>query len=38
MEKTTPISGGNGMPKVLLIDDENDFRKGLAQQLIVRKY
>ncbi len=38
MEKSTPMSGGNGMPKVLLIDDENDFRKGLAQQLIVRKY
>ena len=38
MEKAMPISDGNGLPKVLLIDDEPDFRKGLAQQLVVRNY
>jgi len=38
MNKAMPISGGNGMPTILLIDDENDFRKGLAQQLAVRNF
>ncbi len=38
MDRTEPISGGNGLPKVLLIDDENEFRKGLAQQLSVRQF
>lgn len=38
MDKAMPINGGNTHAKVLLIDDENDFRKGLAQQLAVRSY
>ncbi len=38
MGNTIAMSGGNGLPSVLLIDDENEFRKGLAQQLIVRNY
>lgn len=38
MDRAVPMNGKNGMPKVLLIDDENDFRKGLAQQLTVRHF
>ena len=38
MDKQMPISGGNGMPTILLIDDENEFRRGLAQQLSVRNF
>jgi solute carrier family 13 (sodium-dependent dicarboxylate transporter), member 2/3/5 len=38
MNRAMPINGANGMPTVLLIDDENDFRKGLAQQLAVRNF
>ncbi len=38
MDKEMPISSGNTHPKVLLIDDENDFRRGLAKQLTVRKF
>jgi sodium-dependent dicarboxylate transporter 2/3/5 len=39
MNKQMPISsGGNGSPTILLIDDENEFRRGLAQQLSVRNF
>lgn len=38
MGNAIQMSGGNGLPRVLLIDDEHDFRKGLAKQLIVRNY
>jgi sodium-dependent dicarboxylate transporter 2/3/5 len=38
MNRQMPISGGDGMPTILLIDDENEFRKGLAQQLTVRNF
>ncbi len=34
----TSGNGGNGAPKVLLIDDEDAFRKGLARQLSVRNF
>jgi sodium-dependent dicarboxylate transporter 2/3/5 len=35
----TPVSTGKpGIPTVLLIDDEHDFRKGLARQLSVRDF
>ena len=30
--------GGNGSATILLIDDENEFRKGLARQLSVRNF
>ncbi len=38
MNTQMQISTGNGKPTILLIDDENDFRKGLAQQLTVRNF
>ena len=38
MGNTTQTSSGNGLPSVLLIDDEHEFRKGLAQQLAVRQF
>ncbi len=38
MNRQTAIGGNNGNPKVLLIDDENDFRKGLARQLTTRNF
>ncbi len=36
MSKEKPINDGNGRPTILLIDDENEFRKELAQQLAFR--
>jgi sodium-dependent dicarboxylate transporter 2/3/5 len=38
MNRQMPLGGANGMPTILLIDDENEFRKGLAQQLSVRNF
>ena len=37
-QKQAFASNGNGVPTVLLIDDENEFRKGLARQLAVRNF
>ncbi len=30
MNRQMSMRSGNGKPRILLIDDENDFRKGLA--------
>ena len=38
MHTETPTSGNDGKPKILLIDDENDFRLGLVQQLARRNF
>ena len=38
MFNDTTVTGSTPLPTVLLIDDENDFRKGLAQQLEVRDF
>ncbi len=38
MNKQTSISKSNGNPRVLLIDDESDFRKGLVRQLTTRDF
>ncbi len=38
MNTETVTRSGNGRPRILLIDDENDFRRGLARQLITRDF
>ena len=38
MRAQTAVRDNGNRPKVLIIDDESDFRKGLAQQLYVREF
>ena len=38
MTVQTAVRNNNVRPKILIIDDESDFRKGLAQQLSVREF